>query len=160
MLKKIIFAALFVVVASAFLYGLYLQLFNKETGEQTTTRLISFPHTDCKPERKPCSVSLGDRQLRFYLPKKAFYLRPFPVLVLLTGFAQDEIKSVSSRFEMSEMNMGFNQVRLSEKNRRWQGQAILPVCSSGSHDWLAVIEVNTGTSVYRARFNFSVENKE
>ncbi|VAX11985.1 hypothetical protein MNBD_GAMMA24-2510 [hydrothermal vent metagenome] len=150
---------MFVVVTSVFLYGLYLQFFNKETGEQTTATLISFPHTDCKPERKPCSVSLGDRQLRFNLPKKAFYLRPFPVLVLLTGFTPDEIKSVSSRFEMTDMNMGFNQVQLSEKNRRWQGQAILPVCSSGSHDWLAVIEVKTGTTVYRARFNFSVENK-
>ncbi len=160
MLKKTIFAALFVVVAGVFLYGLYLQLFNKKISEQAVATLISFPYSDCKPQRTPCNVKLADRQLRFYLPEKAFYLRPFPVLVLLTGFPPDEIKSVTIRFEMAEMNMGFNRVQLAEKNGHWQGQATLPVCSSGSNDWLAVVKVKTGAGVYRARFNFSVANKE
>ncbi|HEB55540.1 MAG TPA: hypothetical protein ENI98_04390 [Gammaproteobacteria bacterium] len=108
----------------------------------------------------PCSVTLDHRQLRFSLPDKAFYLQPFPVVVFLTGFSGNKPASVRIHFDMTEMNMGLNQVQLSEKNGRWQGQARLPVCSSGSNDWQATVEVKTGAEVYRARFNFTVTDKE
>ncbi len=147
-------------MTSAFLYGLYLQFFNKNISKQTATRVINFPHTDCQPERTPCSVRLGDRQLRFFLPEKAFYLKAFPVQVWLAGFSGSGVEAVRIRFEMPDMDMGLNQLRLSVKNGSWQGRAILPVCSSGSNDWLATLDVITGAGVYRARFNFVVAGKE
>lgn len=159
MLKKIFVFVLLVAVTTVFLYGLYLQLFNKNITEQAATRLINFPYSDCQPELAPCSVSLAGRQVRFSLPEKAFYLKIFPVQVLLTGFARNEIESVSVRFEMSAMDMGLNRIKLSTKDSLWRGRAMLPVCTSGGSDWQAVVDVKGKEKIYRAIFNFVVAEK-
>ncbi len=150
---------LFVVVAAVFLYGLYLQFANKNITEQTATGVINFPYPDCRPELAPCSVALGDRQIRFFLPKKAFYLQVFPVEISLAGFVGSQPDAVSVRFEMPGMNMADNQVQLSVNDGRWRGRAMLPVCISGRSDWQAVVDVKVKEKTYRAIFSFVVAEK-
>ncbi len=159
MLKKIFFLVLFVAVAAVFLYGLYLQFFNKNITEQAATGLINFPSSDCRSEPAPCSVSLSGRQVRFSLPEKAFYLQTFPVQVLLAGFAGNEVESVTVRFEMNGMDMGFNQVKLLANDGLWHGRTMLPVCTSGRSDWQAVVDVKVKEKIYRAIFSFVVAEK-
>ncbi len=159
MLKKIFYLVLFVAVATVFLYGLYLQFANKNITEQTATRVVNFPHTDCQTEIIPCSVSLADRQIRFSLPEKAFYLHIFPVQVLLAGFAGNEVESVTVRFEMKAMDMGLNRVKLSAHDGLWHGRTMLPVCTSGRSDWQAVVDVKVKEKIYRAIFSFVVAEK-
>ncbi len=159
MLKKIFSLVLFVAVTAVFLYGLYLQFANKNITEQTVTSVINFPYSDCQPELRPCSVSLAGRQLRFSLPKQAFYLQVFPVEVSLAGFAGNELEAVSIRFEMPGMNMAGNQVQLSVNKGLWHGKAMLPVCTSGRSDWQAMVDVKAKGKTYRAIFSFVVAGK-
>jgi len=150
---------LLVAVTAVFLYGLYLQFANKNTGEQAATGIINFPYSDCQPELAPCSVSLGDRRIGFFLPKKTVYLQVFPVEISLAGFAGSQPDSVSVRFEMPGMNMAGNQVQLSVNNGHWRGRAMLPVCTSGRSDWQAVVDVKVKEKTYRAVFDFVVSEK-
>jgi len=159
MLKKTFYLVLFVAVTAVFLYGLYLQFANKNISGQTASGIISFPYSDCQPELAPCSVRLAGRQLRFSLPKKAFYLQIFPVEVLLTGFTRNEIEAVSVRFEMPGMNMARNQVQLSVNDGLWRGRVMLPVCISGRSDWQAIVDVKAEGKTYRAIFSFVVAEK-
>jgi len=159
MLKKIFIFLLLAGVTAAFLYGLYLQFANKNITEQTATGVINFPSSDCQPELVPCSVSLAGRQIRFSLPEKVFYLQIFPVQVLLTGFAANEVESVTVRFEMKAMDMGFNRVKLLANDGLWHGRTMLPVCTSGRSDWQALVDVKVKEKTYRAIFSFVVAEK-
>ncbi len=159
MLKKIFYLVLFGAVTTVFLYGLYLQFANKNITKQAATGIINFPYSDCQPEFAPCSSSLADRQIRFFLPKKAFYLQAFPVEISLAGFAGNQPDSVTVRFEMPGMNMAGNQVQLFINDGGWRGKAMLPVCTSGRSDWQAVVDVKVKEKIYRAIFSFVVAEK-
>ena len=154
---------LFVVVAVAFLYGLYLQTVKKTdtkiTG-QMVLPVITFPDTDCRSNLAMCTVSLDDRQIQFLLPNKAFYLQMFPVEVFLTGFDKKKVESVSVQFEMPGMDMGFNQIQLSVHKQAWYGKTILPLCASGLSDWNATVDVKSEEKIYRATFALVIVAKE
>ncbi len=159
-MKKTMVSVLAVCVTAVFLFTLYLQFVDTKVAEQTALAPISFPATDCHPEMTPCTIKLEDRQVRFFLPQKAFYLQAFPVQVLLTGFDRDELESVSVRFEMRGMNMGFNQIQLSTGKENWYGEAMLPICVSGRSDWKAIVDVKAEEETYRAIFSFVVAEKK
>jgi len=63
-------------------------------------------------------------------------------------------------FTMAGMDMGQNRYRLAPGEAgRWQGQATLPVCTSGRMDWLARVEVlGADDGTVSADFPFVIEN--
>ncbi len=158
-MKKIMVSVLAVCVTAVFLYTLYLKFVATKIPEQTASTVIHFPATDCHPEMMPCTVMRAGRQVRFFLPKKALYLQAFPVQVSVLGFDRNKLESVSVRFEMLGMNMGFNQIQLSARKESWYGEAMLPICVSGRSDWKAIVDVKAEEETYRAIFSFMVAEK-
>lgn len=154
-MKKTLFALLFIALITA-LPALYLKFIETKNKEPSEVILIPFPDTDCRPNTQRCIVSLLDRQLSFFFPKKALYLQAFPVEVFVSGFNEKKLESIRVRFEMLEMNMGFNQVQLSANKDLWSANAMLPLCASGRSDWKAIIDVSVEEKIYRAVFNFEV----
>lgn len=80
-------------------------------------------------------------------------LERFPAEVTLDGPAVTEIDSVSLRFAMAGMDMGVNRFDLRPRGTGvWQGQALLPICSTGRQDWGITVEVR-GSRRYEVEFS-------
>lgn len=56
----------------------------------------------------------------------------------------------SAEFSMEKMDMGFNRYRFVAAGQQWQAKVTLPVCISGSGDWL--MDLQQGEHRYRVRF--------
>lgn len=69
-------------------------------------------------------------------------LQAFMLHVALAGPQAAQVRQVAVHFTMVGMDMRINRFELARTaNKRWRGQAILPVCSTGRQDWSATVEV-------------------
>ncbi|HHH89509.1 MAG TPA: hypothetical protein ENK45_02970, partial [Aliiroseovarius sp.] len=82
--------------------------------------LFSTQPVACGTALEACLSEIEGRQIRFRLPRAAAYLKSFPVRVSLHGFG--EVDTVVVRFEMRDMNMGYNSVSLARGESGWQGE--------------------------------------
>jgi hypothetical protein len=109
----------------------------------------------CDPTQGACAAKGSGVQLSFQ-PRTAIRpLQAFPVTVHLAGMEAD---IVTVDFSMPSMNMGWNRYRLLRQSGGvWSGEVILPVCSSGRHDWVARVEVEASRRRLTARFPVQTE---
>ncbi len=117
-------------------------------------QVVSFPDAECDGAGF-CQSSRDGRRitLRFLAPPSP--LTAFPFEVHLNGFAVKPPPDVQVRFEMPDMDMGLNRYRLQNGGTgRFTGRAVLPVCTTGRHDWRAVVSVESAEAVREARFGF------
>jgi len=70
-----------------------------------------------------------------------------PFLITLDKAESD---APSAEFSMEKMDMGFNRYRFVAVGQQWQAKVTLPVCISGSGDWL--MDLHHGDQQYRIRF--------
>ena len=109
----------------------------------------------CDAARQPCSARQGDSSLTLRLTGPLRPLQPFPVEVRLTGPVA-AARQIAVDFSMVGMDMGLNRFHLQRQpDGAWSGQALLPVCSAGRHDWLATVRVS-GAERYTAEFELQV----
>lgn len=114
--------------------------------------------SDCNPRTQACSAVHDKRTIVFRLDESVHYLKPFQVNVIPYGFEQTTIKSITTTFSMLGMEMGLNQFKMSEIGTgQWQGQVILPVCSSRRTDWIVEVLLETDESLYRAEYPLQVD---
>ncbi|HEB98577.1 MAG TPA: hypothetical protein ENJ05_03635 [Thiotrichales bacterium] len=99
-------------------------------------RLTAGP--GCNAAASPCRLTGEGMEIRFRMPGGAPAMRPFPVVVEVSGPAAAELGKLEAEFVMPDMDMGQNRYRLvKQDDGRWVAQVILPACSMGRHDWLA-----------------------
>lgn len=121
-----------------------------------TPEVVSFPDAACDAAGV-CQSRRDGRgiTLRFLAPPSP--LKAFPFEVRLRGFPADPPPVVRVRFEMPDMEMGLNRYRLEAAGAgRFTGRAVLPVCTTGRHDWRAVVSVEGTEAIREARFVFRV----
>jgi hypothetical protein len=107
----------------------------------------------CDPAKNTC-VAYGEGiNLSLSLQGPVRVLKSFLVTVQLESPAVvSPIRRVAVTFSMVGMYMGFNRFSLEQRSSKiWQGQAMLPVCSSGRTDWRIAVEV-AGEPAYTAEF--------
>jgi len=106
----------------------------------------------CDPAVKPCTARTSALTLTLQLMGEVRPLTPFTVRVELAGTAAATIEQARARFTMVGMNMGRNRFKLDfQADGVWQGQAMLPLCSTGRRDWQVSAEA-VGATLYRADF--------
>jgi hypothetical protein len=105
----------------------------------------------CAPLGHECIVRSDTRLIGIELPSEVQPLTRFPVKVRVEGL---EPGSVVVQFDMKSMDMGVNRFGLRQKGAVWEGEAILPVCTSGRTDWLATVEATTQAGTIQAEFSF------
>ena len=120
--------------------------------------LIQFQdNSQCDLAKQTCSAQFMDLQLEVVFPQQPIYLKPFSLNMIIRGKASELVTVARVHFIMQGMKMLTPVTTLhvmpSTKNgdQLWQGNAILPVCSSGRHDWRVVIELETATTQYRVQ---------
>lgn len=127
-------------------------------GERSfPTQTLSAPSA-CNPSLERCTVKDPQLTVALRLKGEVQPLEAFAVEVNLTGLLAQRAEAVAVRFVMAGMNMGLNRFRLHQQtDGSWQGQAVLPWCTTGRQDWLALIEVETTAMGYEAPFAITVK---
>jgi len=108
---------------------------------------------DCDPAKKICVAHNEEISLSLSLQGPVRVLTPFAVTVRLDeSAAWSSTNHIAVTFSMVGMTMGLNRFMLKQQDpRTWQGQAMLPVCSSGRTDWRILVEV-AGDQQYATEF--------
>ena len=119
---------------------------------------ITLPVSTCSPELQACSVALPDgRQLDFSIePRLIKALQPMHLKVAIEGA---EVESVDVDFNGAEMDMGYNRTRLAKGQQGFSGQAMLPVCVTGTMIWTATVLLGTPKQRVAIPFHFSVTGR-
>ena len=143
---------LVVVVTAAFLIGL---LYRDEMQPPGRTESETLPvASDCDPQRKPCLAGGASQGLTLSFPESARLMQPFPIEVQFHGMTGS---SVTVDFQMRGMDMGVNRLRLEPAGAGlWRGTVVLPICSTGRADWLALVEAETEAGPKQGTFEFSI----
>jgi len=86
-------------------------------------------------------------------------LKAFPITVTIANDTKKNIKTVLVNFTMKNMSMG-NHYRTLKKNNEtgeWEGQVILPICSTGRRDWRVTIDVVSESVIFSAEYEFELQ---
>lgn len=115
----------------------------------------ALPATRCNPAAAPCSAALPDGgRLDFSIaPNPIRPLLPLNLVVMLNGAQADR---VDIDFDGTQMSMGQNRVALSGSDSHFSGQAMLPVCVTGSMEWSATIRLTRKNRTLAIPFHFEV----
>jgi len=139
----IIFA---VVLILSYGIGRWLTLQNEEGVNQAIT------HSVCDPTKKHCEVKNENEKYLLKLIGTPSALNPFIVSVDVEG---EQPQSIELVFEMTGMDMGFNQYRLVNMKSNWQAKVILPVCSLARSDWVLNVKMKYRNIESVTTFKFS-----
>ncbi|WP_293764031.1 hypothetical protein [uncultured Aquitalea sp.] len=88
----------------------------------------------CRELSQPCALPDGGA-LRFVSQPE----NGKPFLIRLEGVQGGE---PTVEFAMVGMDMGFNRYRFLPEGADWQAKVTLPVCATGSREWLATFALN------------------
>jgi len=115
-------------------------------------------YSKCEPTEKNCEInnSNGSYLLRFSGQPSA--LVPFDVMLNVNTDSRRP-DSVEMYFDMPEMDMGYNQYKLSKNEKNWQTKVILPICSLAKNDWELSVRIRFGNEVDITKFKFSQAHK-
>ncbi len=92
----------------------------------------------CQDLHQGCAMRLDGRELTVGVSGELRALQAFELWVRAAG-----ARRVEARFDMVEMNMGFNLYTLRpDAEGVFRARVTLPVCVSGRRDWLMTLEVD------------------
>jgi len=93
---------------------------------------------NCPDLEAGCTVEVEGRAIRIGTTGRIKPLQPFDLWVVAAGAGK-----VEARFTMEGMDMGFNLYVLRADNRGvYRARVTLPVCVTGSREWLMTIEID------------------
>lgn len=119
---------------------------------------VALPVMVCNPGQQACSTRLpGGGAIDFSIgPAPIRPLHPLNLKITLNDLKAEQVEV---DFAGSEMNMGYNRSVLYGSGNIFTGQAILPVCISGSMDWVATILITAGNRQFAVPFLFKVAGR-
>ncbi len=131
-------------------------------GQQLSLRLL--PKADisgsvepgCDLQRQTCTATFaeGGRVQLSIAPRPITFLSPLRVEVIVTGVKP---RKVEVDFSGATMNMGYNRsVLTATGSGSHTGETSLPVCVSGSMDWVATVVIETDHQRISAPYRFKV----
>ena len=119
---------------------------------------VTLPVSTCSPELQACTTTLPDgRRLDFSIaPRPLKALQPLHLEVTVEGAG---VQNIEVDFNGTEMDMGYNRVKLTQGQPGFSGQTILPVCVTGTMTWTATVLLNMPTQRIAIPFHFVVAGR-
>ena len=158
MVKKTVIFSIIILIACA------LAAINNLTIEDTKIKraIIIVPTEQCTTLSNQCTVNLNGVKLKISFDQNVYYLKPFNVTVEFDNSSDFNVDKISVDFKMKNMNMGINRFSLKNdysdnKNNKWFGIALLPICVTGRADWNASFEVTTSNNQYLISFPLDIK---
>lgn len=118
-------------------------------------RIETLPARPCNPATERCTAALpgGGNLTLSIAPNPILPLKPLQLEVALSGATAERVE-VS--FQGVTMDMGDNRSHLSGTGERFTGQAMLPICTTGTMVWSATVQVTTRAGSVAVPFHFEV----
>ena len=92
----------------------------------------------CPDLRAGCVIALAGQRIEVGVEGELRVLKPFQVWVKAPGAGK-----VQARFNMADMDMGFNLYTLRPDGQGvFRARIVLPVCVSGRRDWVMSLEID------------------
>lgn len=114
-----------------------------------------LPVQTCQPERGPCTAQLPDGQrLEFSIAPTP--VRPLQPLQLTVVLAQTTADRIEVEFQGVDMDMGRLRTELTGDHRQFNGQAMLPICTTGTMTWSATLTLIRPAATLTIPFHFDV----
>ena len=96
---------------------------------------------NCGNLQQPCNISAYGKTVLIQFSRPASGLHPFMLRVMT-----DNAHKIIATMSMRDMDMGENRYLLQHTTaHQWQTQIILPVCASGSRNWLLRLTIDGKT---------------
>ena len=119
---------------------------------------VTLPFVSCSPVLQPCTMMLPNgHTLDFSIEPRP--VKPLQPLLLKVTAEGAEVRSVDVDFNGTDMDMGYNRVSLTRDQQGFSGQAMLPVCVTGTMTWTATVLLTTPTQRIAVPFNFVVAGR-
>lgn len=119
---------------------------------------VTLPVASCSPALQPCKITLPNgRTLDFSIEPRP--VKPLQPLLLKVTIEATETRSVDVDFNGTDMDMGYNRVSLAKDQHGFSGQAMLPVCVTGTMTWTATVLLTTPTQRIAVPFQFVVAGR-
>lgn len=114
----------------------------------------------CIPERSNCNATIDGGQLQWRIDAPIQYLKAFPNRIYLKNIADKDVRQISIDYVMIGMEMAANRSVFKRiSSGVWQTESVIPICSSGRKDWVAVVRLQTRQGIWQTGFMFSVTKK-
>lgn len=112
---------------------------------------------DCDSARAACRAQGDDLAIELRLGPALRPLESFDIELRVLRGVLDAQARIEVEFQMRDMDMGLNRYRLERsEDGFWQGRAVLPVCTTGRSDWVAVIGIEQDGRRWIAEMPFGV----
>lgn len=96
------------------------------------------PRLHCPDPVTGCATQLGGRPITVGMDAQRRVMQPFNLWVRASG-----ARRVRASFTMEDMDMGLNLYTLqADKEGVFRGRITLPVCVTGTREWLLTLEVD------------------
>lgn len=119
---------------------------------------IVLPISACNLSEQSCAATLpAGTPLTFSIEPRP--IKALQALHLTLGVNDPEIENVTADFNGTDMEMGDNRVSLTKDARGYVGQAMLPVCVTGTMSWTATMYLTRKGQRIALPFQFVVSGR-
>lgn len=127
----------------------------KQLHPKTSRAARILPVQTCHPERGPCRAQLPDGEaLEFSIsPTPVRPLQPLQLTVMLAKTGADRVEV---EFQGVDMDMGRLRSELTGNRQQFDGQAMLPICTTGTMTWSATVTVIRPSATLTIPFHLDV----
>ncbi len=113
---------------------------------------------NCDPAADGCAAALPDGG-RVTLSITPNPVRPLVPLQIRVGLEATQADRVEVLFTGVQMDMGTQRAALAGDGRQFDGQAMLPVCTTGAMTWAATVRLTRRSGTLALPFHFNVPAK-
>lgn len=117
-----------------------------------------LPISTCNPSQDACTVDLPDGG------KLEFAIEPRPIKALVPLRLKSstrglDVQSIEVDFNGTDMDMGRNRIVLAKDGPGFSGQAMLPVCVTGTMSWTAIVVLTSRNTRLAIPFHFVIAGR-
>ena len=124
----------------------------------TAPDIRRLPTSTCNPSQDACTVDLpGGGKLDFSIePRPIKALQPLRLKTATQGL---DVQGIEVDFNGTDMDMGRNRVVLTKDGQGFSGQAMLPVCVTGTMSWTAMVLLTSRNTRLAVPFQFAIAGR-
>lgn len=119
---------------------------------------VTLPVSTCNPAQQACVATLSNgRQIEFAIEPRP--VRPLETMRVTVATPDPDIQSIDVDFKGTDMDMGYNRVKLARGQQGFSGQAMLPVCVTGTMTWTVTVLLTSATQRIAVPFHLVVAGR-
>lgn len=123
------------------------------------TELAMVISPGCNPVKQTCYAIADGLRLGLHIFSEPKPLKRFQLQVSVEEGSRLSLDGIDVQFRMRDMYMGEQQYALLMLSKtEWQGDVVLPVCTSGRSEWTVELLARTADRLYQAEFLFQLQN--